>query len=337
MTPIPRKVSRRASQKVSRRGLIAMGGLALVGATGMAGSSVVTPGQARSAVVAGRQRGGAPLDAGRIQWGEDPDRQWGRLFLPDPAHWSANRQRPAYPVVVFFHGGGWTDKSSPSYCETVARDLARYGVAVWLPTYRGTPDPGGWPMTFDDVSDGLDFVERLGEHADFTPDLDRVHVTGHSAGGHLAAWVAAREQLPPSMPGGGRPGGTGRIRVRSTTSLAGVLDLEKAVNEDRDHWVVDVLGGRPEEVPDRYQAMSPIDRLPLELPVNVLHGRADSVVPVATLRDYLEKHTTTGNPGRVVLMDGVEHQDFVNVRHRAWAAARQVCLTSVGPQPSART
>lgn len=315
--------------RLTRRTLITLGALVGLAGTGLAGSSVMGTGSANARVVAGRPRAGTPAETW-IQWGADPERQTGQLFLPDPQHWSGADPQPTYPVIMFIHGGGWTDKSGPLYCEAAARDLARYGVTVWLPTYRGTPSPGGWPMTFQDVSDALDHVARLGEHADFRPDLDRVHLTGHSAGGHLAAWVAARDQLPASMPGGRNPHDDARLSVRSTTPLAGVLDFEKAVNEDNDQWVVDVMGGRPEELPERYRALSPIDRLPMDIPVNVLHGKADTEVPVSTLRDYISKHASTGNAGRVVLMDGVEHNDWVDIHHRAWAVAREVCLASVG-------
>ncbi|ROZ62316.1 alpha/beta hydrolase [Kocuria soli] len=298
----------------------------------LAGSSVVLPRQAHSMVVAGRQRSGTPVEIEKIRWGEDPERQSGQLYLPDPIVWSGGDRRPTYPVMVFFHGGGWTDTSGPEYCQAAARDLACYGVAVWMPTYRGTPSPGGWPMTFDDAADGLDFVRELGAHADFTPNLERVHVTGHSAGGQLAAWVSARNAFPAGTPGAGSGPSGDRVRVRSVTALSAVLDLDKAVTEDDDHWALDVMGGRPDEHPDRYRRVSPLRGLPSSVPVNVLHGRADSTVPVNTLRDYLKRHAQTGNTGRVILLDGAEHNDFVALRNRAWAVAREVCLSSVGTQ-----
>lgn len=315
---------------LTRRSLLVGAGLTALGGIGLGTTSVVTSDQSYAMVVAGRQRAGTPVEVAQIPYGPDAERQSGRLFVPDPRHWSGESARPTYPVIMFIHGGGWTDKSGPLYCQAAARDLARYGVAVWLPTYRGTPSPGGWPMTFQDVSDALDFVGNLGDHAQFEPDLGHVHVTGHSAGGHLAAWVAARDQLPASMPGGSDDGGVGRISARTTTALAGVLDFNKAVYEDNDQWVVDVMGGLPEDFEQRYSALSPINRLPMPIPVNVLHGKADATVPVSTLRDYIKRHGQSGNRGRVILLDGVEHNDFVDVHHRAWATAREVCLAGVG-------
>lgn len=327
---MPAPASRPQPRSFPRRALLSLGGLGAIAVAGLSTTSVVSPTQSYSMVVAGRQRAGIPVHVDGVSYGPDAERQSGQLFIPDPDHWSGGHSAPTYPVIMFIHGGGWTDTSGPLYCQAAARDLARYGVAVWLPTYRGTPSPGGWPMTFEDVSAALDFVAQLGEHGSFTPDLDRVHVTGHSAGGHLAAWVAARDQLSADFPGGTDDGGTGRIAVRSTTALAGVLDFQKAVHEDDDQWVVDVMGGLPEEFPRRYNALSPVDRLPMTIPVNVLHGNADDVVPVETLRDFLDEHARTGNRGQVILMDDVDHNDFVDVNHRAWLVAREVCLFSVG-------
>lgn len=317
-------------KSLTRRAVLTAGGLGALAGVSVVGSSILPTGSIHARVVAGRPRAGIPTET-TIQWGQDSERQSGHLFLPDAHHWGDGSQTPTYRVIMFIHGGGWTDRSSPAYCRDVAEDLARYGVAVWLPTYRGTPSPGGWPMTFHDVSDALDYISHLGEHADFHPDLKGVHVVGHSAGGHLAAWVAARDQIPGFMSGGRErdSGGQRRIAVRSATPLAGVLDCEKAVYEDDDQWVVRVMGGRPEEQPDRYKVASPIHHLPLATPVNVLHGKDDSVVPVSTVRDYVATHQRTANLGRVMLLEGVGHNDFVHVNHPAWSVAREVCLKSV--------
>lgn len=319
-----------------RRQLFVAGGVAALAGVGMSASTVLPVGHVNSVLVAGRPRAGVPQEH-KIQWGQDPQRQVGQLFLPDPGYWAQGAGRPVYPVVMFIHGGGWTDDSGPAYCRDAAQDVARYGVAVWLPTYRGTPSPGGWPATFEDISDALDYVAELGEHASFEPDLRHVHVMGHSAGGHLAVWVAGRDHMPASAPGGvgsSAPDSGGsdikRVRVHSVTSLAGVLDFKKAVYEDNDQWVVDLMGGSPKDYPDRYNMSSPINQLPMKIPINVVHGKSDSVVPVSTLRDYIYKHSETGNSGKVIIVNDVGHNEFVDVVHPAWNLAKETCLRSLG-------
>ena len=52
---------------------------------------------------------------------------------------------------------------------------------------------GGWPATFQDAAAGVDFLEDLAVEPDF--DLSRVLVMGHSAGAHLAFWIAGRPRI----------------------------------------------------------------------------------------------------------------------------------------------
>lgn len=308
--------------RLTRRRLLGAGGVLGAVATGLALTSSVPPSTADGLTVAGRARGGPPQDLGWIVWGADPERQRGRLYLPPPEH---RRAGAALPVIVLYHGGGWRDASGPTYVLGIAQDLARYGVAVWLPTYRGTPSPGGWPMTLQDVAAALDFVAELDDHAPFRPDLERVHVVGHSAGGHLAAWLAGRTPAQLRL----EDTGTGRVAVRSATSLAGVLDLVRAVEEDQDEFVVDLLGGRPDQQPQPYRQASPMAQLPAAVPINVVHGRSDITVPVSTIEPYARELRSAGNPGRVELLDGVEHNDLARAEHWSWRIAREVCLESV--------
>lgn len=68
------------------------------------------------------------------------------------------------------------------------------GFAVWNLEYRRIEGGGGWPATFLDIGAGVDHLRDLAVAHNL--DLNRVIVTGHSAGGHLATWVAARPNIP---------------------------------------------------------------------------------------------------------------------------------------------
>lgn len=292
-----------------------------------AGTTFLNPARAEAQVIAGRPRAGGWQDVGELTWGEDSSRQIGHLLLPEARVWGDGSESPRYPVVVFFHGGGWQDSSGWAYVLGAAQDLARYGVAVWLPGYRGTPSPGGWPETLLDAVRGFDFVAQLGDHAPFTPDLERVHLLGHSSGGQLAAWLAGLSERDESDGGFGPP----RVKPVSATSLAGVLDLVRAVEQDQDEFVVDLLGGPPSAEPERYRRVSPIEQLPVGLPINVVHGRSDATVPLETVEPYVEKLRATGNRGRVELLDDTEHNDLIETSHWSWGVSREVCLEAVGP------
>src|SRR5438128_11681154 len=94
-------------------------------------------------------------------------------------------------------------------------DLAAHGLAAWNLEYRRVGAGGGWPETFTDVAAGTDALSDLE-----LLDSERVVAVGHSAGGHLAFWLAARPTLPADA-----PGAAPRVRIRAAVSQAGVLDL----------------------------------------------------------------------------------------------------------------
>src|SRR5206468_2192026 len=131
-----------------------------------------------------------------------PDRsQLGELFLP--------RREGPHGVAVVLHGGYWRARYDRSLMADVCTDLAAQGIAAWNLEYRRTGGGGGWPETFADVAAGTDALAEL----DLPLDLERVVAVGHSAGGHLAFWIAARPTLPRDV-----PGAAPRIHLRAAVS-----------------------------------------------------------------------------------------------------------------------
>jgi acetyl esterase/lipase len=192
----------------------------------------------------------------RHRYGPAPS-QFGELFRP-----VSGGQRP---VAVVLHGGFWKAQYGRRLMHAVCADLAARGWAAWNLEYRrlGLGNGGGWPATLDDVAAGIDHLARLEGL-----DRSRVVAIGHSAGGHLAAWAATRES--PEVP------------VTAVVSQAGVLDLARAWELRLSKGVVRrFLGGTPQEVPDRYAAASPAQRLPLTAPALLTHGALDDTVPLA--------------------------------------------------------
>ena len=117
-----------------------------------------------------------------ISYGED-DLQFGELRLP-------SGQGP-FPVMVLIHGGCWLAQYDIAHIRKLAAAFTSEGIATWTIEYRRVGDPGGgWTGTFDDIDAGADHLATIA--GQFNLDLNRVVVAGHSAGGHLAIWLANR-------------------------------------------------------------------------------------------------------------------------------------------------
>ena len=184
----------------------------------------------------------------------------------------------------------------------LAADLRRRGFAAWNVEYRRIGrHRGGWPMTFEDVGTAIDLLAELG---DPRLDLDRVDAVGHSAGGQLAIWAAAREDA--------------RVPVRRVVAQSAVLDLVKAGEPAREF-----LGGAPEDVPDRYAAADPMQLLPLGKPTLIVHGADDETVPLARGRAYVEAARAAGDPVELIEPVPGHHRVHIDPRSDAWRAVAE--------------
>lgn len=226
--------------------------------------------------------------------------------------------RPAgdgpWPVVALLHGGFWRARRTLELMRPLAADLAGRGLAAWNLEYRRVGQPGGgWPGTFQDVAAGLDHLAALAGREPL--DLDRLVVAGHSAGGHLALWSAARPGLPAGAPGAGP-----RVVPRLAVSLAGVCDLAAGADDGLGEGAVaELLGATPAQDPARYRLASPLARLPLGVAQLLVHGDADTRVPVAQSRAYAAAAAAAGDPVELVELAGAGHMDVIDPASPAWA------------------
>jgi acetyl esterase/lipase len=213
-----------------------------------------------------------------------------------------------HPVAVVLHGGYW----QPPYTKLIMRplclDLARRGYAAWNVEYRRLGrDGGGWPQTFDDVAAAIDLLADLDDGG---LDLGRVTLVGHSAGGQLALWAAGRTQLPPDAPGAGP-----RVAARRVLALAAVSDLVRAGQP-----ATRLLGGPPADVPARWAQADPMRRIPLGIPVALVHGTRDETVEVQRSREYAAAAEAAGAPVTLIETQG-DHRDLIDPSSMAWRAA----------------
>lgn len=221
-------------------------------------------------------------------------------YGPDPHQWVEFR-RPQVdgpvPLVVHLHGGFWSADYALDHARPFCAGLRRLGVATANVEYRRVGnDGGGWPGTFQDARDALGVVERLVEEHGVDPD--RVVLSGHSAGGHLALWAAARTTVP----------------LAGVVPIAAVTDLRAAHRRrlsDRGTATSELLGCLPEDDPDRYSEASPVDDVPLPMPVVLVHGVHDRQVPLSHATDYAQAAVAAGGDARVDEVDA-DHFDVLD-------------------------
>jgi acetyl esterase/lipase len=237
----------------------------------------------------------------RIAYGLD-SLQFGELRLPSGAS-NSNRA----PIAIVIHGGCWySPYASVRNSAPLADALAQSGVATWNVEYRRYDHPGGgWTGTFRDVADGADYVRMLAKQ--YPIDTTRIVLAGHSAGGHLALWLASRRLLDRSSPlFGGTP-----LPMRGVVSVGGIADLREFYGRQRNSCgnpaVESLLGGTPDSVPARLRDASPIERLPLGVPTVHIAGDRDFIAPVAVRDAYATAARARGDSARVVTILGDGH------------------------------
>ncbi|MGI8483030.1 MAG: alpha/beta hydrolase family protein [Thermomicrobiales bacterium] len=197
-----------------------------------------------------------------------------------------SRQPARVPLVMIWHGGFWRSAFDQQHLGSMAADLAARGYLVATPEYRRTGDEGGggWPATFLDVAAAADLLPTaIAEAVPGIIDPTRIIYAGHSAGGHLAVWASLRDRLPIGAPG--------RIEQLPTVSgilaLAPVLNLMEAWRLDLDEGAVALLlGGPPDEIPNRYAMTDPSQFGVPAANLTVVHGDRDGRVPIAMSRQY---------------------------------------------------
>jgi acetyl esterase/lipase len=244
----------------------------------------------------------------------------GRTFGYGPARSQrADLYLPGGPgphrLIVLIHGGSWTDRYGRIVMRGLAGDLLRRGWAVWNIEYRRIGGGGGWPATFADVAAAIDHLPKLAAPLDLGAG---VTVIGHSAGGHLALWAAGRTRLPDGAPG--HIDGEPSVHVARVVAQAGVCDLTGAYRRWHGGAVKALMGGSPEELPERYAAGDPMCLLPLSMPALLVHGTLDETVSVELARSYERAARTAGSDVQLVEVPGEagRHRAHVDPRGQAW-------------------
>lgn len=264
----------------------------------------------------------APTPDARAAYGPAPE-QFGDLRLPpgDGPH----------PVLVMFHGGFWRAKYDLEHTGHLCAALTAHGIATWNVEYRRVGSVGGaYPNTLRDAGLAVDHLRKVAPRHNL--DLDRVVLAGHSAGGHLAVWSAGRHRVPEGDP----LYIPDPLPVRAAVALAGAVDLglcwRMHLSNDA---VVDLMGGTPEEVPERYAAASPGTLLPLGVKQVLVHGTRDPDVPYEISQFYTERAQSLGDDATLVSLKGTGHFELIDPGSKEHSRVRDVILDCLSERDEA--
>jgi acetyl esterase/lipase len=263
----------------------------------------------------------APADH-RIYYGSHYSK-FGDLRLP-------KKGSGPYPVAIVIHGGAWQSRVVLDYMAPLQEALTCAGIATWSIEYRRLGGDGGWPATFLDVAEAADFLRQLAKS--YPLDLSRVVSVGHSSGGHLALWLAARHRLPKAS----ELYTADPLPLRGVVSLAGVGDLAnfyKVVPMYHD-TVMQMLGApsaSSEQIAQRMKEASPAALLPLGVPQVLINGTVDPYVPLQLQQEYMPIAIAKGDRVRLIVVKDGGHFESCDPAHpQAGPAIRNAVLSLLG-------
>lgn len=230
--------------------------------------------------------------------------QFGELTLPNTT--------PPHPVIVLIHGGGYREIYDLRPLGTVVAALAAAGFAVWNIEYRRYGNGGEYPTMFLDVGAATDYLPHIAESHHL--DLGKVMTIGHSAGGHLALWLAGRRNIEADSPlYVDRP-----LSIHGVLALAPLADVKGgAESELSSDALLAVMGGGPADAPGAYRNGCPSALLPLGIPQAILVGSEDESM-LANAKRYIEAAAAAGDDTQLIVLAGAGHFEIVAVDADEW-------------------
>ncbi|MFQ5513253.1 MAG: alpha/beta hydrolase fold domain-containing protein [Myxococcota bacterium] len=243
------------------------------------------------------------------------------------------------PGLMQMHGGGWVVGSKDWDAQPLLFHMAERGWVCFSVNYRLSPH-ATFPEHMIDLKRARVWIE---EHAErYGADPEFIVATGGSAGGHLSAHLALTAGDPEYQPGFE----SADTSVRGCVPFYGIYDFTPGRGGWRNPGIFEVLEKQVlkasyEEAPELYQRSSPIERIhPGAPPFFVLHGTADSLVPVEQARRFVQAFREKAHapiayaeipgaqhafdffhsPRTAYVLDGIER--FLTALHRAYLEGR---------------
>jgi acetyl esterase/lipase len=229
-----------------------------------------------------------------------------------------------HPTVLMVHGGCWqTEIADRRIMNWIANDLRKRGIAVWNIDYRGVDkEGGGYPGTFNDVTEAIGMLQEIAPKRRL--DTSRLVAVGHSAGGHLALWLAGQHRISPGS----------RVRhrvpllpIRTVISLGGLPDLEEAARPPGSGCGTEVIA----KLTNGSFGDTSVPRLaPLGVEQVLINGLQDRIIPTAYADSYARKMRAAGDRVKVRMIDNTGHVELIAPESAAWAATVEEIEKALG-------
>lgn len=247
-----------------------------------------------------------------------------RLQLVDV--WKPEGQEPV-PAILMIHGGCWqTEIAERDIMNWIADDLRRHGVGVWNIEYRGVDEGGGYPNTYLDVAQAADlFRDRA---ADYGFQTKKMIVIGHSAGGHLALWLANRPKIPASeVIRGSTP-----IHIDVAISQGGLPDLQAASGRDGHPCGTDAPFAMMGAERRLTKVTSPPEMLPGDARQILFHNSLDRIAPPKFAQAYIDAVRPNNVDVKLIETPAEGHVELVAPDSKSWVQQRTLILHELGLQ-----
>lgn len=220
------------------------------------------------------------------------------VYLPDGPGQDGGQDGGRVPLVVMVPGGSWTT-ADPAGFAGLAAALADHGVAAAPTHIRAAQDGVTYPVPIDDVLCAVAAATAEVRRQGRAPGP--VAVLGHSSGAHLAALaVLAVDDFTPECD-------TPLVRPDALIGLSGPYDIARVPD-----LASALLGSEPDEDPGAWSSANPVQRADLRpgVPVLLLHGDSDTMVPPSSTTEFAEALERAGHPTTVEMVPGADHQSI---------------------------
>jgi acetyl esterase/lipase len=263
-----------------------------------------------------------PPPMAHIAYGNAPS-QYAELFMP--------KGKGPFPVAVLVHGGCWTREfGGITQLRNMAGALAARGIAVWNVEYRRVDEPGGgYPGTYLDMNAALDMLGRVARRNPL--DLGRLVAVGHSAGGQLVQWLAARPRIPAGSP----LYRADFLPVRQVISLGGLADLRReqhVIKSSCDRDIADLAGTPGAARPDVFADTNAGDLMPNGSRTLLVTGALDTISPPRVAHDFAARARAAGDAAEVVILPGASHYDEVAATSPSWPLVLEQIEAALAPR-----